>query len=149
MNTGGSGIAEQVEETLAGRLALNAHAHWPMVEEQAGVEVVGKVDQQLDAAFADLQELTLSALALVLTGAALTLATFDHHTALVDAQRLRNRRQGIKQTGLGLFRVYRAWGGVLLNVYPVLIQVDGQGVLRHVSVIQPVATDLLTLGPFA
>ncbi|MOA11622.1 hypothetical protein D3C78_1315740 [compost metagenome] len=120
-----------------------------MVEEQAGVEVVGKVDQQLDAAFADLQELTLSALALVLTGAALTLATFDHHTALVDAQRLRNRRQGIKQTGLGLFRVYGAWGGVLLNVYPVLIQVDGQGVLRHVSVIQPVATDLLTLGPFA
>ncbi|MNF13175.1 hypothetical protein D3C80_2149220 [compost metagenome] len=32
---------------------------------------------------------------------------------------------------------------------PVLIEVDGQGVLRHVGVIQAVATDLFALSPLA
>ncbi len=60
-----------------------------MIEEQPGVEVVGEVHQQLDAAFADLIELALRGLTLVLLGAALALAAFDHHAALVDVQRLR------------------------------------------------------------
>jgi hypothetical protein len=51
VHAGRGGVAEQVEEALAGGLFLNAHAHRPVIEEQPGVEVVGEVHQQLDAAF--------------------------------------------------------------------------------------------------
>ncbi|MNH39713.1 hypothetical protein D3C79_1009240 [compost metagenome] len=105
MHTGRRGVAEQIEEALAGRLFLDTHAHRPVVEEQTGVEVVGEVHQQLHATLVDLDELALCRLALVLLGAALALAALDHHTALVDVQRLRDGCQGIEHAGRSLFRI--------------------------------------------
>src|SRR5471032_2529720 len=148
VNTGGRGVAIQIEEALAGRLFLDTHAHWTVVEEQPGVEVVGEVHQQLDAAFVDLDELALCRLAFVLFGAALTLAALDHHAAL-DVQGLRNRCQGIEHPGRGFFRVDGFRRGVLLDVDPILIQVDGHRVFRHVGVIHAIAVDAFTLDPLA
>ncbi|MNY50160.1 hypothetical protein D3C86_1856450 [compost metagenome] len=76
-----------------------------MIEEQAGIQVVGEVDQQLHPAFADLHELALGGLPLVLLGAALTLTALDHHLVLVDAQRLRKRGYGVKHTSLGFLGI--------------------------------------------
>ncbi|MNZ16763.1 hypothetical protein D3C78_337430 [compost metagenome] len=149
MHTGGGGVAEQVEEALTGRFTLNAQAHRTVIEEQAGVQVISEVDQQFDAALLHLQELALGALALVLAGTGLALAALDHHPALVDAQGLRNRCQGVEQTRLGFLRVDRTWRGVFLHVHPILIQVDGQGVLGHVGIVQAITADVVALGPLA
>jgi hypothetical protein len=120
-----------------------------MVEEQTGVEVVGQVDQQLDAALVDLVELALRALTFVLLGAALTLATLDHHAALVDVQRLRNGRQCVEHANRGLFRVDGLRRGVFLDVNPIVVQVDGHGVFRHVGIVDAVAIDAFALDPLA
>ncbi len=120
-----------------------------MVEEQAGIQVVGQVDQQLDATLADFEKLTLGGLALVLASAALTLATFDHHLLAHNAQRLRNSRQGIEQASLGLVRIDGAWRSIFLHMHPIAIQIDRQCVLRHIGVVQSITLDAFATRPFA
>nr|GFA77904.1 two-component system sensor histidine kinase/response regulator, putative [Tanacetum cinerariifolium] len=61
VHAGGRGVAIQVEKTLACRFALNAHTHRPVIEEQPGVQVIRKVDQQLHATLVDLVELAQGA----------------------------------------------------------------------------------------
>ena len=149
MNTRGSGVAIQVQETLAGRLALNPHAHRAVVEEQTGIQVVRQVDQQLHAAFIDLGELALRALALILLGPALALAPLDDHAAFIDVQCLRNGRQRIEHTRRGFFRVNGFGRCILLNVHPVVVQINRHRVFRHVCIVDTVAIDAFALDPFA
>src|SRR3546814_15530957 len=52
LHRGRAGVAEQVEETAAARLAEDALAQRTVVEEQAGVEVVEQVHPQPRLAFA-------------------------------------------------------------------------------------------------
>lgn len=49
----------------------------------------------------------------------------------------------------GPCRVDRARGCVFLHVHPILIEVDSQGILRHVGIVQAVAVDLLAASPLA
>src|SRR3546814_9356270 len=51
LHRGRAGVAEQVEETAAARLAEDALAQRTVVEEQAGVEVVEQVHPQPRLAF--------------------------------------------------------------------------------------------------
>lgn len=113
------------------------------------MSVIRQVDQQLDAAFADFQKLPLRTLTFVLFGAALALATLDHHTTLVDVQRLRNGCQRIEQSGRGFFRIDGLGRGVFLNVHPVVVQVDRQRILGHVGIVDAVAVDAFTAHPLA
>ncbi|MCY1505235.1 hypothetical protein D9M68_394350 [compost metagenome] len=67
----------------------------------------------------------------------------------VHIQRLGNRRQGVEQACLGLFRVDGTGRGVFLHMHPVAIKIDGQGVFGHVGVIQAIALDAVLARPLA
>ncbi|MNN26719.1 hypothetical protein D3C81_1402340 [compost metagenome] len=120
-----------------------------MVEEQAGIQVVGQVDQQLHPAFLDLHEAAFGVLPFVLLLADLPLAALDHDALRRNVQRLWQRGQRIEQAGLGLGRVDGFRRGIFLNVRPVAVDIHGQCVLRHVGVIQAIALDLFPTRPLA
>src|SRR5690606_9544765 len=149
MYGGRRGIAEEIEKTLASRFTLNTQAQRPMIEEQPRVQIIGEVHQELDATLAHFEKLSLAGLTLILTRAALALAALDHYPVAGDAQRLGNRPQRIEQAFLGLLRVNGARWRVFLYVHPVSVQVDGQGIFRHVGVIQAVTLNAFPARPFA
>src|SRR5690606_13762232 len=143
------GVAEQIEETLACRFALDAQAQRTMIEKQAGIQIVGEIDQQLDAAFADLEKLALTGLALVLARTALPFTALDHDLLTRNTQRLGDGTQRVEQPRLGFLRIDRTWRCVLLHMHPVAVQVDGEGILGHVRVVQAIALDALPTRPLA
>jgi hypothetical protein len=57
LHGGRTGVTEQVEEARVLRLLRDPQAQWPMVEEQACVEVIEQVDPQACIAFAHDDEL--------------------------------------------------------------------------------------------
>src|SRR3546814_15131344 len=69
MHARGGGVAEQVEEALAGGLALDALADRSVIEEHAGVEIVVEIHVQLAAVFVDHDHVLVVTLALVLARA--------------------------------------------------------------------------------
>ena len=106
-----------------------------MIEEQAGVQVIGQVDQQLHLPFGDRHELAPAIHALVLLLAGLPLALLEHHLAGRNAQHLGQGHQHILQTRLGLVLADTGRGGIFLHMGPIAIKVDGHGKFRHIRVI--------------
>ncbi len=147
LHGGGGGIAEEVEEALSGGHLAQHPAYRPVVQEQAGVEVVAQVDPQPRPPLLHLEALAAGRLLLVLGAAALALAALDHHPGRVDLEHLGNHREGIEEPLLGLGGIDGARRRVLLHVDPVAVDVDGQGILRYVGVIETVAALAALLEP--
>ena len=79
MHGGGAGIAEQIEKTLVLRQLAQHSACEAVVEEQAGIEIVGKVDQQLEAVFLYFMKLAALRQTFVLRTALLALPNFKEY----------------------------------------------------------------------
>ena len=131
-----------------------------MVEEQAGVQVVGEVDEKTAVALTHLVERAArrrlllagrfpvaSPFFLVLLGTFLALPGLDEQAAARRVEHRADHLQGQAEPLLRLGRVHRGRRRVLLHVDPFLVQVHGQVVFRHVAVVDAKTLHALALGP--
>ena len=146
---GCAGVAEQVQEAFAPGMLLYPVAHRAVIQEQAGVQVVFQVYFQGAAVFVHVEVFTGCGLFFILLGAGLALALFTHQVFRRNFQHFRDDRHGFAETFPGGFFVYRFRGQVFLHMHPALVDIDSQGVLRHVRIVQAVAANVLFPGPLA
>ena len=97
----GAGIGEQVQEALARGQLADQSPGVPVVQEEAGVQIVLEVDQEPVSALGDLVEASGIALALVLAGALLLAADLEEELGLGDLQNLRDDAQCLAKATAG------------------------------------------------
>ena len=147
MNAGAAGIGEQVQEVFAlAHLAQHA-AGDTVIEEQAGIKVVGQVNPQPRVIFAHFDEVTLLAHLLILVFAFLTLTCFQHQLVWRNAEYGDGGRNHIQHTLTRFLRIDSFRRGVFLNHHPVRIAVNRNVVLGQVSVVQAITFDAFLLRP--
>ena len=120
-----------------------------MIEEQPGVEVVGEVDEELVAALAHLELLAARRLPAVLPalGGALPPSLLEVHVGGGDAEHLGHEREDVAEALLGARRIDRRRRRVLLHVRRGLVEVDGDGVLDEIGVVDAPAVHVLARRP--
>ena len=79
----------------------------------------------------------------VLRGAALALAHLEMHVGRRQLQHLRDDAQRVVEPGAGALGVDLGRRRVLLHVHPLLVDVDGEGVVGQIGVVEAVAGDAL------
>ena len=166
---GSAGVGKQVEEA-ARLLGVLAHqvAGDTVVQEDADVQVVVKVDGKGEAALFDEREATAcdigalaraalaGALLAVLRAAARTHAGLGVHMLGGNIQDARRDGQDVEHTGLGQRGVdglgRRVFGDdepAARRLRATLVQVDSGGVVGQVGIVDAVAAHALALGPLA
>ena len=60
------GVAKQIEKAFTLGFSRDAQAHRAMIQKQAGVQIIGQIDQQPHLPFPHLEELALLGHALIL-----------------------------------------------------------------------------------
>lgn len=135
VDAGARGVAEEVQDAFAGGFRAEAFAHGAVVEEEAGVEVVVQVDEELCFAFLYLQVFFACVLFVVLVFAALPCAGFQDDVVGFDGQGLRDGLQDVEDA-LPCFAGIDGFGRrVFLDVGVLAVEVDGDGVFGQVLVI--------------
>ena len=148
-------VGEEIQEALSRGSSSQTAPRDAMVEEQAGIEVVVEVHQELQAVLHD-DVIGLALLHLAVLLAAFVLAACSNADALLgNTGDVRKCRQGLAPAlthGLELDLRRR---GVFLDVKPVQlasildrpIHIDRKRILRHISVIQPIARHATAVRP--
>ena len=145
-----AGVAEQVEEALAGRGLLDAQPYRPVIEEHAGVEIVSEIHFQHHVVLDDVDARALAAQPLILRGALLRPPHLEVQAVGRNVQHLAGVGQGGAQPLLGVHRVYGLRRCVFLQVHVALgrgVDVDGDRVLGQVGVVNAVILDAAAFGP--
>src|SRR5262249_45017662 len=113
-----AGVAEQVEKALAARQLAHARARRPVVEEQAGVEVVPQVDVEHKAALADLEEFAAFVEPPVLATALAALAGLCGDALARHAERFAGGAHRFAPSRAGEVLVDAGWSLIFLDVQP-------------------------------
>ena len=166
---GGAGIGEQIEEAAC-LFGVFAHqvAGDAVIQEDAHIQVVVKVDGKGEPAFFDERQATArdvgalarsalaGALLAVLRAAARTHAGLGVHVLGRNIQDARRDGQDVEHAGLGQRGIDGLGRGVFGDDEPAarrlratLVQVDGGGVFGQVGIVDAVAAHALALGPLA
>ena len=119
-----------------------------MVEEQAGIKIVGQVHPQASVIFAHFDKVALFAHLLVLVFTLLTLAGFQHQLVRRNPQHGNGGRNDVQHALARFLRINGFWWSIFLNHHPVCIAVNRHVVLRQIGVIQAIAFNAFLFGPF-
>ena len=147
----GAGVCEQVQEALPSRQRPHPLPREAMVEKQAGVEIIGEVDEEAVAALAHDVKLRLRIELLVLLAAALAAAHAQDACAprgtpstsgSTDSASSRRARAASSRDG-GRRRVFLHADPALV----VAVDVDGERVLGHVGIVDAIARDVVASRP--
>ena len=147
MNAGAAGIGEEIQEVLAlAHLAQHA-AGDTVVEEQAGIQIVGQVDPQAGVIFAHFDKVALLAHFLVLIFAFLTFTGFQHQLVWRNTQHGDGGGNNVQHALTRFLRINGFRRRIFLNHHPVRVAVNRHVVVRQVGIIQAVAFNALLLRP--
>lgn len=147
VDRGRARVTEQIEEALAFGLRADQLPHGSMVEEEARVEVVGEVHEEAEASLTDFVEGSLVAEFLVLSVSSLALTHLEVDVGGEHAQHARDGGERRLKPPLGLVRLDGLGRGILLDVHPALIEVNGQGVVGQIGVIDAKAAHIRAARP--
>ena len=145
-------VAEQVQEALAGRLGADAQTQRPVIEKHAGVEVIREVHLQAAAVLVDDMHRAGLGLLGVLRVALLLAAHLEVNVGDRHFKHLLDHGQRLAQAALGMHGVDRLRRRVFLHMHlqrRALVEIDGDGVVRQVGVVEPVIAHARALGPLA
>ena len=147
MHAGAAGIGEEIQEVLAlAHLAQHA-AGDTVVEEQAGIQIVGQVDPQAGVIFAHFDKVALLAHLLVLIFTFLTFTGFQHQLVWRNTQHGDGGGNNVQHALTRFLRINGFRRRIFLNHHPVRVAVNRHVVLRQVGIIQAVAFNALLLRP--
>ncbi len=93
MHCSSAGITKEIEKVLPGRFVGNTQAHFTMIQEQPGVEVIFQVYQQTTLTFSNLKHLLRALKLLILSFTRLPLTAFTHHLLFRNTQHTWNHFQ--------------------------------------------------------
>ena len=150
MHRGRSRIPEEIEKPLAGGQGPEQFPGRPVIEEEAGVQIIGKVDQKPARPFANLVKLPAGRLPGVLIGAFLPLPDLGDELLTRNSQDFGNNRHDLPKTAVRSPEIDIFRSLVLLDMGKELlpaIEVNRHVVLGKVRVVEPVAGYLLPVGP--
>ena len=135
IDRGGPGVGEQVEKGLALGQLPQAGPGDPVVEEQAGVQIIGEIDQKTAAALMHLVQGAGSRLFLVLLRSFLFLPGFDEDPAARGIENRADHLQGQAESLLCFFLINGGRRRVFLDMDPLLVQINRQIVFRDIAVV--------------
>ena len=136
---GCTGIGEEVQEGLSLNLRPYNTPEFAAVGEEPRVQVIGEIDVETEVFFAADSFFPLVAPALVAVAAAEPAPFLDENSFRPDFQKLNESFEGLPPAAAYRARVDSRGGRVLLQMAPgIVVQVDGEGVLGHVLVVEPV-----------
>ena len=143
-----AGVGKQVEEACARCGVADFFARVAVVEKEAGVEVFVEVDPKLAAVFGDDEIVAGFAGFLVLLQAFLAFAALE-----VDlfGRKTGNEGDGFQYFGkprFVFFGLHQPAGIVFLKVDLVAVNIDGEGELGDVAVVNAPGFDIVAFGPF-
>src|SRR6185369_13574790 len=92
-----AGITEQVEEAFAAAHRADARAQWPVIQEQPRVEVIPKIDEELQSVLADFDVLATLVEAAVFLAALAALARFQRDLVARNSKCLAGDAHGFAQ----------------------------------------------------
>src|SRR5690606_35067665 len=144
MHRSRGGVAKQIEEAGVTGVCLKPQPDRAMVEEQPGVQVALQVDDEAGVALADHDVISTASKWPILLLAALALAHLEHDVAGIDADFLHDMAQpipGLAAAQCRLLLTHRGRGLVLLHMNAIAIAVDGEGILRHIRIVESIALD--------
>ena len=118
-----------------------------MIQKQTRVQIIFEVHLQHAAVFVNPEKLATDCLLLVLIGAGLPLALLAHHILRLHSQCFGNDCKGLRQAFSSSTLIHRFRGRILLHVHPPLIDIDRQRKLRHIGIVEAVATNALLSCP--
>ena len=143
-----AGVGEEVEEAFAPGFAADEGAGVAVVEEEAGVEVFVEVYPEGAAVFVHDKIFAAAAGFFVLAAAALAAALFEVDVFGGKAGDELHGFHHFGQPGFVFGMLHDPAGVVFLQVDVVAVDVDGEGVLRDVAVVEPPGFDVLPARPF-
>src|SRR6185369_14519218 len=135
-----AGITEQVEEAFAAAHRADARAQWPVIQEQPRVEVIPKIDEELQSVLADFDVLATLVEAAVFLAALAALARFQRDLVARNSKCLAGDAHGFAQPRARKIFIDRRGRLVFLDVQVVLarqraVDVDRRRVLGQVGVV--------------
>ena len=143
-----AGVGKKIEEAFALGFAAHEGAGVAVVEEEAGVEVFVEVYPEGAAVFVHDKIFAAAAGFFVLAAAALAAALFEVDVFGGKAGDELHGFHHFGQPGFVFGMLHNPAGVVFLQVGVVAVDVDGEGVLRDVAVVEPPGFDVLPARPF-
>ena len=143
----GASVSKQVQYAFSFRRIAHQGTRDPMVEKQAGIDIVGQVHPEPQSPLAHHDLIAHPRRFLMLRLPSLPPFTFKKHFVRINFQRFRSRPlHQIEPIGmLSHITIVRPF--VFGQVQMVLVAIDNQWDLRNVPLIEPVAVDIVASGP--
>ncbi len=147
MHTGGAGIGKQVQEIFALTHLTEHFTGNAVIEEQAGVEIVGQVHPETRIKLFNFEIVALLAELLILRFAFLALTRFHNQTVSRQLQYAQCRADNIEQALTRFIRIDGFRWRVFLNNDPVTIAIDSNVVVWQIGIINAVAFNAFLTRP--
>ena len=120
MNCHRTSIGKQIQKFLTTSLLANTLANRSMIEKQAGIQIVLKVNPKSTITFGDFMKTTFGGDALVLAFTSLSGSGFIKQVIVINIQRQLRDSDQLSSSKSDFLRINGLWRGILLNTDPLL-----------------------------